>query len=222
MNYIAHLTAVMERIAQDDRLNPSHVSLYLALFQFWNMNRFNNPISIHRQDTMRLSKIGSKNTYHKCITELSQWGFFLYCPSHNPMKGSTVKMYKFGTSSDTTTGISSVQVPVQALVPSINNTNNNKLSKQNKQGERKTNFTPPSLEEVLEFFKIQKFVLEEAEPFFLYYQANGWFVGRAKMKNWQAAAKNWILRSKKFQAEKDSKLAPHQLHAKPTNYEETL
>jgi len=218
MNYIAHLTAVMERIAKDDRLNPSHVSLYLALFQFWNMNRFNNPISIHRQDTMRLSKIGSKNTYHKCITELSQWGFFLYCPSHNPMKGSTVKMYKFGTSSGTT----SVQVPVQALVPSINNTNNNKLSKQNKQGERKMNFTPPSLEEVLEFFKIQKFVLEEAEPFFLYYQANGWLVGKAKMKNWQAAAKNWILRSKKFQSEKAGKLAPHQLHAKPTNYEETL
>jgi hypothetical protein len=142
------------------------------------------------------------------------------------MKGSTVKMYKFGTSSGTTTGTSSgsssVQVPVQALVPSINNTNNNKLSKQNKQGERKMNFTPPSLEEVLEFFKIQKFVLEEAEPFFLYYQANGWLVGKAKMKNWQAAAKNWILRSKKFQAEKAGKLAPHQLHAKSTNYEENL
>ena len=141
MNYIAHLTAVMERIAQDDRLNPSHVSLYLALFQFWNMNRFKNTISIHREDTMRLSKIGSKNTYHKCISELSQWGFFLYCPSHNPMKGSTVKMYKFGTSSGTTTrtstGTTSVQVPVQALVPSINNTNINKLSKQNKQGEHK-------------------------------------------------------------------------------------
>lgn len=212
----------MERIAQDERLNPSHVSLYLALFQFWNMNRFKNPISIHREDTMRLSKIGSKNTYHKCISELSQWGFFLYCPSHNPMKGSTVKMYKFGTSSGTTTGTTSVQVPVQALVPSINNTNINKLSKQNKQKESKKNFTPPSLEEVLEFFKIQKFVLEEAEPFHLYYQANGWLVGKAKMKDWQAAARNWILRSKKFQAEKSGKLTPHQLHAKPTNYEETL
>ena len=226
MNYIAHLTAVMERIAQDERLNPSHVSLYLALFQFWNMNRFKNPISIHREDTMRLSKIGSKNTYHKCISELSQWGFFLYCPSHNPMKGSTVKMYKFGTSSGTTTrtstGTTSVQVPVQALVPSINNTNINKLSKQNKEKESKKNFTPPSLDEVLEFFKIQKFVLEEAEPFFLYYQANGWLVGKAKMKDWHAAARNWILRSKKFQAEKTDKLTPHKLHAKPTNYEETL
>ena len=222
MNYIAHLTAVMERIAQDERLNPSHVSLYLALFQFWNMNRFKNPISIHREDTMRLSKIGSKNTYHKCISELSQWGFFLYCPSHNPMKGSTVKMYKFGTSSGTTTGTTSVQVPVQALVPSINNTNINKLSKQYKQKESKKNFTPPSLDEVLEFFKIQKFVEDEAEPFHLYYQANGWLVGKAKMKDWQAAARNWILRSKKFQAEKNGKLTPHQLHAKPTNYEETL
>lgn len=222
MNYIAHLTAVMERIAQDERLNPSHVSLYLALFQLWNMNRFNNPISIHREDTMRLSKIGSKNTYHKCISELSQWGFFLYCPSHNPMKGSTVKMYKFGTTTRTSTGTTTVQVPVQALVPSINNTNINKLSKQFKQKESKKNFTPPSLEEVLEFFKIQKFVLEEAEPFHLYYQANGWLVGKAKMKDWQAAARNWILRSKKFQAEKTGKLTPHQLHAKPTNYEETL
>jgi hypothetical protein len=226
MNYIAHLTAVMERIAQDDRLNPSHVSLYLALFQFWNMNRFKNTISIHREDTMRLSKIGSKNTYHKCISELSEWGFFLYCPSHNPMKGSTVKMYKFGTSSGTTTrtstGTTSVQVPVQALVPSINNTNINKLSKQNKQKESKKNFTPPTLEEVLNFFKEQKFLTDEAEPFFLYYQANGWLVGKTKMKDWQAAARNWILRSKKFQAEKNSKLTPHQLHAKPTNYEETL
>ena len=226
MNYIAHLTAAMEKIEKDGRLHSSHVALYLALFQYWNMNRFKNPISIHREDTMRLSKIGSKNTYHKCISELSEWGFFLYCPSHNPMKGSTVKMYKFGTSSGTTTrtstGTTSVQVPVQALVPSINNTNINKLSKQNKQKESKKNFTPPSLEEVLEFFKIQKFVLEEAEPFFLYYQANGWLVGKAKMKDWQAAARNWILRSKKFQAEKNGKLTPHQLHAKPTNYEETL
>ncbi len=190
------------------------------------MNRFKNTISIHREDTMRLSKIGSKNTYHKCISELSQWGFFLYCPSHNPMKGSTVKMYKFGTSSGTTTrtssGTTSVQVPVQALVPSINNINKIKHTKLLKQKESKIHFTPPTLEEVLNFFKEQKFSTEEAEPFFLYYQANGWLVGKAKMKDWQAAARNWILRSKKFQSEKNGKLTPHQLHAKPTNYEETL
>ena len=88
--------------------------------------------------------------------------------------------------------------------------------------ESKTHFTPPSLDEVSTFFIGEKYPTEEAEPFHLYYQANGWLVGKVKMKNWQAAARNWILRSKKFQAEKAGKLTPHQLHAKPTNYEETL
>jgi hypothetical protein len=226
MNYIAHLTAVMDKIEKDRRLHSSHVALYLALFQYWNINRFKNPISINRQDTLHLSKIGSRNTYHKCMRELSNWGFLLYFPSHDSNKGSIVEMYNFDTTSDTTSGTTNDTTNVlavgQALVPSINNINKIKQTKQLKQKESKNNFTPPTLEEVLEFFKIQKFVLEEAEPFFLYYQANGWLVGKTKMKNWQAAAKNWILRSKKFQSEKAGKLAPHQLHAKPTNYEETL
>jgi hypothetical protein len=42
------------------------------------------------------------------------------------------------------------------------------------------------------------------------------------MKNWQAAAKNWMLRSKKFQSEKNQRLVPHQLNVKQTNYEERL
>jgi hypothetical protein len=222
MNYIAHLTAAMDKIEKDRRLHSSHVALYLALFQYWNINRFKNPISINRQDTLHLSKIGSRNTYHKCMRELSNWGFLLYFPSHDSNKGSIVEMYNFDTTSDTTTGTTNVLAVGQALVPSINNINKIKQTKLLKQKESKKNFTPPTLEEVLNFFKEQKFSTEEAEPFFLYYQANGWLVGKAKMKDWQAAARNWILRSKKFQAEKNGKLTPHQLHAKPTNYEETL
>ena len=141
MNYIAHLTAAMEKIEKDGRLHSSHVALYLALFQYWNMNRFKNPISIHREDTLNLSKIGSRNTYYKCMTELSNWGFLLYYPSHDSKKGSLVKMYNFDTTSGTTSGTTSDTTNVlavgQALVPSINNTNINKLSKQNKQGEHK-------------------------------------------------------------------------------------
>jgi len=222
MNYIAHLTAAMDKIEKDRRLHSSHVALYLALFQYWNINRFKNPISINRQDTLHLSKIGSRNTYHKCMRELSNWGFLLYFPSHDSNKGSIIEMYNFDTTSDTTTGTTNVLAVGQALVPSINNINKIKHTKLLKQKESKIHFTPPTLEEVLNFFKEQKFSTEEAEPFFLYYQANGWLVGKAKMKDWQAAARNWILRSKKFQAEKNGKLTPHQLHAKPTNYEETL
>jgi len=47
---------------------------------------------------MTYSKIGSKSTYHRCIKELSYWKYLLYLPSHNPFKGSSIKMFDFGTS----------------------------------------------------------------------------------------------------------------------------
>lgn len=43
MNYIKHLNNIMIHFAEDDRLNPSHISLYMALFQLWNMNKFEKP-----------------------------------------------------------------------------------------------------------------------------------------------------------------------------------
>ena len=172
---------------------------------------------------MRISKIGSKSTYHRCINELSDWNYLEYRPSKNPMKGSTINMYIFGTSSGTS-GEQDVdfkspkneQVVGQVLVPSINsinNTNNNKLSKteQTSKGElhssRKTQkrFSPPSQNEVIEFFKEKKANTEEAEKFFNHFESNGWKVGgKTPMKNWQAAAKNWLLRSKNFAAEKST------------------
>lgn len=192
MNYIAHLTAVMERISDDDKLNPCHVSLYLALFQFWNMNRFNNPISINRTEVMAVSKIGSKTTYHKCLKELHERKFIEYLPSHNPMKGSLINLYIFGTA----VGKSSVQVAKQAVgqevVPSIN-------TKKNK---KKSSFYIPTIEEVKMFFEDPI----EAEKFNNYYSANGWKVGgKTPMKNWQAAARNWMLNARKFNAVNSTK-----------------
>ncbi|MEL7005887.1 MAG: hypothetical protein AAFN93_24640, partial [Bacteroidota bacterium] len=40
------------------KLHSSHVALYLALFQYWNLNRFNSPITIFREEVMRFAKIG--------------------------------------------------------------------------------------------------------------------------------------------------------------------
>ena len=147
MNYIKHLTGFFDRIIQDRNLNPTHISLYIALFQFWNINRFQNPISITRDEVMRISKISSKATYHKCMRELNDKGYVKYEPSYNPYKGSMVILFDFSeslkpvqkrvsntqknlsnfeqvlnkqqTSSDTSTGTSTEQ----ALVSSINNTN---------------------------------------------------------------------------------------------------
>jgi len=99
INYIKHLNGVFEHFSKDNRLNPTHISLYVALFQLWNSNFFRQEFYINREEVMEYAKIGSKSTYHKCLKELSYWSYIVYIPSHNPFKGSKIKMFDFGTSS---------------------------------------------------------------------------------------------------------------------------
>ncbi|HPH46085.1 MAG TPA: hypothetical protein PKU83_03705, partial [Chryseolinea sp.] len=95
MNYIRHLTGFFDRVANDDRLNPTHISLYISLFQFWNINRFQNPISIARSEMMKVSKICANATYHKVMKDLHNYGFIVYKPSYNPFRGSEVELVQF-------------------------------------------------------------------------------------------------------------------------------
>lgn len=95
MNYIRHLNAFFSVVRCDKRLTSSHVSLYMALFQYWNFNRFQNPFPVYRDTMMNLSKIGSKNTYHKCIKELHLASYIVYHPSiskYQPVKISMLRL----------------------------------------------------------------------------------------------------------------------------------
>lgn len=188
MNYIKQLTAAMERFASDDRLNPTHVSLYLALFQYWNLARFKNPVSISRDEIMRLSKIGSKVTYHRCIKDLHNWSYLQYDPSHNPFKGSQVYMFNFCTTSEQAQIHSSSkngQVVGQAVVPS----KTIETFKNNKQNKR------PSIDQIKDFFQKEEQPDSEAEKFFNYYSATGWKIGKSPLEDWEAAARNWIIKA---------------------------
>lgn len=98
VNYIKHLNGMFDQFAKDSRLNPTHISLYVALFQLWNNNYFREEFHINREEIMDYSEIGSKSTYHRCIKELDHWNYIVYTPSHNPFKGSRIKMFDFGTS----------------------------------------------------------------------------------------------------------------------------
>jgi hypothetical protein len=44
---------------------------------------------------MRISKISSKATYHKCLKNLHNLGYINYEPSYNPFKGSHVILFNF-------------------------------------------------------------------------------------------------------------------------------
>lgn len=120
VNYIKHLNGVFGQFSKDNRLNTTHISLYVALFQLWNNNFFREAFYINREEVMDYSKIGSKSTYHRCIKELSHWKYIDYEPSHNPFKGSRIKMFDFGTSSGQVLYPSCTHIGTssgQALVP---------------------------------------------------------------------------------------------------------
>lgn len=95
MNYVRHLNAFFMFVRSDERLTCSHVSLYMALFQYWNFNRFQNPFPVYRDNMMKQSKIGSKNTYHKCIKELHEAKYIYYHSSPSrflPVKISIARL----------------------------------------------------------------------------------------------------------------------------------
>lgn len=77
--------------------------------------------------------------------------------------------------------------------------NNNKS--ENK-GTSATRFSPPKVEEVKAYFQEKglssKDAKLEAEKFIDRYEANGWIVGKTKMKDWKAAARNWLRNRKEW------------------------
>jgi len=90
MEQIKELTSFYSAIKVDNRIGRSHISLYMALFQYYNLNQFNNPIQITRAGVMEAAKISGQATYHKCIKDLVEFGYIHYEPSYNPAIGSKV------------------------------------------------------------------------------------------------------------------------------------
>jgi SOS-response transcriptional repressor LexA len=168
MNYIKHLTGFFIRIASEETIYPTHISLYIALFQSWNINRFKNPISISRDEMMKASRIASKATYHKCIKELQSMGFIDYLPSYNPYSGSEVIIHDL---SDRKAVFKNQASSIIDQTEPINNQansngteqvnepniyNNNKTSKNNKNISIDTNFKIFNENEFLEVEKKEK------------------------------------------------------------------
>ena len=92
MNYINQLNGFFNKANGDSRVKPNHISLYLMLFNSWNLNRFNNPTGFSKEEIMKASKIRSNATYYKCMKELQTLGFIEYLPALNAHSNANVIM----------------------------------------------------------------------------------------------------------------------------------
>lgn len=60
-------------------------------------------------------------------------------------------------------------------------------------------FKKPEIEEIENYMIERGFSdTEQPEAFYDYFEANGWHVGKVKMKDWKAAVRNWIRNAKKW------------------------
>ncbi|WP_289038541.1 hypothetical protein [uncultured Zobellia sp.] len=212
MNYIKLLNAAFEKFYFDDRLNPTHISLYMALFQEWNSSRFADEFYVNRRDLMRCAKIGSKSTYHRCVTDLDSWLYLSYFPSNNPYKGSKIKMSIIGTGDEPDMGRynptleqlaehycptngqvvdSNRPVSRQALVSKTNNIKQENYTKQ-----------PKGWQAVIDFFIEKGFNANEGKKFYEHYETRNWQTSDGKaIRDWRALAANWMDRTELFDEE---------------------
>ena len=68
------------------------------------------------------------------------------------------------------------------------------------EGEKRKRFKPPTIEQVKEYCEERHNGIDP-ERFVNYYESKGWMIGKNKMKDWQAAVRNWERLNEKQQKE---------------------
>ena len=71
----------------------------------------------------------------------------------------------------------------------------------------KGRFAPPTVSEVSDYFSERGADPAEAERFVDFYESKGWVVGKAKMKCWKSAVRNWIRRNQSEKPRNSTELA---------------
>lgn len=223
MNYIKLLNAAFEKFFFDDRLNPTHISLYMALFQEWNSSRFADEFYVNRRELMRVAKIGSKSTYHRCVTDLDSWNYLSYFPSNNPYKGSKIKMSIIGTSDEPVTGqynpileqLAEQYRPIREPVVYQHHPNNGQavdshrptsgqalVSTINNTKQVNNIKQPKGWQTVINFFIEKGFNADEGKKFFEHYKTRNWQTSDGnEIRDWRALATNWMDRTELYAEE---------------------
>lgn len=90
MDGLYYISDFFEAIETDSRISITHIGIYAALLQYRIQNDFTNPIQVFSHEIMSIAKLSSAITYHKCVRQLSEYGYIRYEPSFNRTKGSKI------------------------------------------------------------------------------------------------------------------------------------
>jgi len=91
MSELNYLTAFFMTISRDPRISITHIGIYAALLQYWQVHNFQNPIYAYSHEIMPIAKISGNATYYKVMKDLSDFGYIRYEPSYKRNQGSRIQ-----------------------------------------------------------------------------------------------------------------------------------
>ncbi|WP_246236252.1 hypothetical protein [Flavobacterium ajazii] len=94
MENLKPLSDFFSAIKNDFRVSTTHIAIYAALLHCRVDKGFINPIEVYRYEVTFIAKVSSARTYHKCIRELSEYGYLKYEPSFKKTQGSKIYFFE--------------------------------------------------------------------------------------------------------------------------------
>jgi len=84
----------LDFIVGDPQLNPTHISLLVAIARLACKQNEKWTIRVSRSRLMALSHIRTLTCYHKYLKQLQELGYIKYTPSYHPDYRSTVEILR--------------------------------------------------------------------------------------------------------------------------------
>lgn len=139
INYINHHKNVFAKIGKDADITSIDISIYNALFLYWNYSNFCETLSISRSEIMFLSKVGNANTYTKSLHRLHDKGYIIYKPSKSPLVGSKITVCRYDISGGKSGDISGANTGVNTYATTDGDTDGTLYKQYNRITEKQIN-----------------------------------------------------------------------------------
>jgi len=81
MDQLEKLSQFFKAIDRDPRIGVSHISVYCVLLHL--AVNDSDSVQFRSNEIMQSAKISGLGTYHRCIKDLHELGYFHYIPSYN-------------------------------------------------------------------------------------------------------------------------------------------
>jgi hypothetical protein len=176
-----------------DKVRPSHTAIYFFAIEHCNRMGWKRKYGFPTTMVMEAVGIKSYTTYKQTLDELVEWGFIEMVERTKNQYSSNIIALSFFDEAYVKAGVEALDKALskhaskqhQSIV-SID-IQDNKHTREQEGGVQRKRFTAPSVDEVFDIMGDRT----ESEKFVDYYTSKGWMVGKAPMKDWKSAVRNW-------------------------------